>query len=181
MAAVVPFVIGGVSAYSSWRQGAYARAEYDARAAQERLRGRAQALQYKQQGIEVLRRLNENLASTVARAAAGGVDPLSGSALNLQNYAMREGMRDYNQSRDNALIATGMSEYQAQQYKAAGKAAYRSGLLSAITTIGTKAAGAMQGGTTGVSTAAPISPTPGTAGQIGGTGYLLTPAPVGVV
>ena len=140
MAAVVPFVIGGVSAYSSWREGAYARAEYDARAAQERLRGRAQALQYKQQGIEVLRRLNENLASTVARAAAGGVDPLSGSALNLQNYAMREGMRDYNQSRDNALIATGMSEYQAQQYKAAGKTAYRTGLLGTITAIGTTAA-----------------------------------------
>lgn len=136
MAAVVPFIpyiTGGIQAYSAWREGAYARAEYDARAAQEKLRGRAQALQYKQQGIEVLRRLNENLASTVARAAAGGVDPLSGSALNLQNYAMREGMRDYNQSRDNALIATGMSEYQAQQYKAAGKAAYRTGLLSAIT------------------------------------------------
>ncbi len=134
MAAVVPFIpyiTGGIQAYSAWREGAYARAEYDARAAQERLRGRAQALQYKQQGIEVLRRLNENLASTVARAAAGGVDPLSGSALNLQNYAMREGMRDYSQSRDNALIATGMAEYQAQQYKAAGKAAYRTGLLTA--------------------------------------------------
>ena len=180
MAQVVPFIIAGVSAYSTWKQGAYARAEYDARAAQEKLRGRAQALQYKQQGVEVLRRLNENLASTVARAAAGGVDPLSGSALNLQNYAMKEGMRDYNQSRDNALIATGMAEYQAKQYKAAGKAAYRSGLIGALVTVGTAAAGAMKGGTTGVDPAASISPTPGTAGQIGGTGYLLTPAPVGV-
>lgn len=162
VAAFIPYITGGISAYSAWREGAYARAEYDARAAQERLRGRAQALQYKQQGIEVLRRLNENLASTVARAAAGGVDPLSGSALNLQNYAMREGMRDYNQSRDNALIATGMSEYQAQQYKAAGKAAYRTGLLSAITTIGTTAAGAMKKPT-------PTTPTPTTT---------PTPAPV---
>ena len=73
MAQVAAFAFTAISAYSSWKQGAYARAEYDARAAQERLRGRAQALQYKQQGIEVLRRLNENLASTVARAAAGGV------------------------------------------------------------------------------------------------------------
>jgi len=134
--AAAPVIGPAVGAYSSWRQGAYARAQYDAQAAQERLRGRAQALQYKQQGIEVLRRLNENLASTVARAAAGGVDPLSGSALNLQNYAMREGMRDYNQSRDNALIATGMSEYQAQQYKAAGKSAYRSGMIGALTQAG---------------------------------------------
>jgi hypothetical protein len=130
-----PYIAAGTQAYSSWRTGALQRAEYDARAAQERLRGRAQALQYKQQGVETLRRLNENLASTVARAAAGGVDPLSGSALNLQNYAMREGARDYNQSRDNALIATGMAEYQAQQYKAAGSAAFRSGMLEAVTSL----------------------------------------------
>ena len=135
MAQVAMIVAGVLTAYSSFRGGQYARAEYDAKAAQERLRGRSQALQYKQQGINVLRQLNENLASTVARAAAGGVDPLSGSALNLQNYAMREGVRDYNQSRDNAIIATGMSEYQAQQYKAAGKAAYRSGMIQAATSL----------------------------------------------
>jgi len=130
-----PYIAAGTQAYTSWRGGALQRAQYDAQAAQERLKGRAQALQYKQQGINVLRQLNENLASTVARAAAGGVDPLSGSALNLQNYAMREGVREYNQSRDNAIIATGMSEYQAQQYKAAGKAAYRSGMIQAATSL----------------------------------------------
>ena len=76
MAQVAMIVAGVLTAYSSLRGGQYARAEYDAKAAQERLRGRSQALQYKQQGINVLRQLNENLASTVARAAAGGVDPL---------------------------------------------------------------------------------------------------------
>ena len=163
MAQVAMIIEGTLQAYSSIRGGQYARAEYDARAAQERLRGRAQALQYKQQGVETLRRLNENLASTVARAAAGGVDPLSGSALNLQNYAMREGARDYNQSRDNALIATGMAEYQAQQYKAAGSAAFRSGLLSATTTAAMTGAGAAKGSTGGtkfggVDPAAQITP-----------------------
>ena len=137
MAQVAMIVAGVLTAYSSFRGGQYARAEYDAKAAQERLRGRSQALQYKQQGINVLRQLNENLASTVARAAAGGVDPLSGSALNLQNYAMREGVRDYNQSRDNATIATGMAEYQAKQYKAAGSAAFRQGVLGAVTSAAT--------------------------------------------
>jgi hypothetical protein len=136
--AQVAMIAGGIlTAYSSFRGGQYARAEYDAKAAQERIRGRSQALQYKQQGINVLRELNENLASTVARAAAGGVDPLSGSALNLQNYAMREGVRDYNQSRDNATIATGMAEYQAKQYKAAGSAAFRQGVLGALTSAAT--------------------------------------------
>jgi len=132
-----PYIAAGTQAYTSWRGGALQRAQYDAKAAQERLRGRSQALQYKQQGINVLRQLNENLASTVARAAAGGVDPLSGSALNLQNYAMREGVRDYNQSRDNATIATGMAEYQAKQYKAAGSAAFRQGVLGALTSAAT--------------------------------------------
>jgi hypothetical protein len=143
MAQVAMIVAGTLQAYSSFRGGQYARAEYDAKAAQERLRGRSQALQYKQQGINVLRQLNENLASTVARAAAGGVDPLSGSALNLQNYAMREGVRDYNQSRDNATIATGMAEYQAKQYKAAGSAAFRQGVLGALTSAATTTYAAM--------------------------------------
>ena len=143
MAQVAMIVAGVLTAYSSIRGGQYARAEYDAKAAQERLRGRSQALQYKQQGINVLRQLNENLASTVARAAAGGVDPLSGSALNLQNYAMREGVRDYNQSRDNATIATGMAEYQAKQYKAAGSAAFRQGVLGALTSAATTTYAAM--------------------------------------
>ncbi len=152
MAQVAMIVAGVLTAYSSIRGGQYARAEYDAKAAQERLRGRSQALQYKQQGINVLRQLNENLASTVARAAAGGVDPLSGSALNLQNYAMREGVRDYNQSRDNATIATGMAEYQAKQYKAAGKAAYRQGVLKALTSAAMTTSSAM--------TPAPATTTP---------------------
>ena len=143
MAQVAMIVAGVLTAYSSFRGGQYARAEYDAKAAQERLRGRSQALQYKQQGINVLRQLNENLASTVARAAAGGVYPLSGSALNLQNYAMREGVRDYNQSRDNATIATGMAEYQAKQYKAAGSAAFRQGVLGALTSAATTTYAAM--------------------------------------
>jgi len=161
MAQVAMIVAGVLTAYSSFRGGQYARAEYDAKAAQERLRGRSQALQYKQQGINVLRQLNENLASTVARAAAGGVDPLSGSALNLQNYAMREGDRDYNQSRDNATIATGMTEYQAKQYKAAGSAAFRQGVLGAVTSLAMTGAGASKGGAKfgGVDPSAPISPT----------------------
>jgi hypothetical protein len=158
MAQVAMIVAGVLTAYSSFRGGQYARAEYDAKAAQERLRGRSQALQYKQQGINVLRQLNENLASTVARAAAGGVDPLSGSALNLQNYAMREGVRDYNQSRDNATIATGMAEYQAKQYKAAGSAAFRQGVLGALTSAATTTYEAMTPTPTTTTTTPPPAP-----------------------
>jgi len=158
MAQVAMIVAGVLTAYSSFRGGQYARAEYDAKAAQERLRGRSQALQYKQQGINVLRQLNENLASTVARAAAGGVDPLSGSALNLQNYAMREGARDYNQSRDNAIIATGMAEYQAKQYKAAGSAAFRQGVLGALTSAATTTYAAMTPAPATTTTTPPPAP-----------------------
>ena len=158
MAQVAMIVAGVLTAYSSFRGGQYARTEYDAKAAQERLRGRSQALQYKQQGINVLRQLNENLASTVARAAAGGVDPLSGSALNLQNYAMREGVRDYNQSRDNATIATGMAEYQAKQYKAAGSAAFRQGVLGALTSAATTTYAAMTPAPATTTTTPPPAP-----------------------
>ena len=60
------------------------QASYEEQAAQAELRGRSEAIAYKQKGSEALQRLNETLAAIVARAGAGNVDPTSGSAADAQ-------------------------------------------------------------------------------------------------
>ena len=90
MAAVVPvaaavLAVGSLAmsakqAKAQKQAGAMQQVIYDQRAAESRLKGRYEALEYKQRGVDALRRLNEVMAANVARAAAGGVDPVSGSA-----------------------------------------------------------------------------------------------------
>lgn len=113
----------GLQMYGIYKKGRAEKLRYNQEAAQARLRGRSQAIAYKQQGADVLRRMNENMSTIVARAAAGGVDPLSGSAQALQNYARKEGYREYNTAIDNSQLALGMADYQAEIYKKAGRTA----------------------------------------------------------
>lgn len=125
-----------VSAVGQVAAGAQQRAAYNAQAAQAQIQGRSQAIAYKQQAADVLKNLNETMGTIVARAAAGGVDPLSGSAQSLQNYAMKEGVREYNISKDNAVLAQGMAAYQADIYRQAGKTAMLSSIVEAVGTMG---------------------------------------------
>lgn len=125
--------MAGFSAFMQIRAGQAQKAMYNAQAAQARIQGRARALQAKQQGVAVLRRLNETLASTAARSTLGGgiVNTLS-----LTNYAMKEGAREYYTSRDNATIAVGQANHQAAIYKTAGKQAMLNAYGSAVGTMG---------------------------------------------
>jgi len=107
------------------------KALYNAQAAQERLKGRSQAIAYKQQGADILRGMNENIASTVAFAAANNVNPLEGSPLRLQEYATSEGVTAFNSVKDNAVLAEGMAGFQADQYVMAGNVAETTGYINA--------------------------------------------------
>lgn len=116
---------------------AFGRAEaYDGRAAVAQMQGRQRALQQRQQGVEALRRLNESLATVLAKGAAGSVDVLSGSALSLMNQNTKEGATEYNMSLDNADVELSMADYQASQYRQAGDIAMVSGVFEAAGTIG---------------------------------------------
>ena len=118
------FVIGTVlSVASTIQSGKAQKAMYDAQAAQEAIKGRSEAIKYKQQGADILRDMNETIASNVAFAGANNVDPLSGSALQLNRYAESEAMSAFAMNNDNALIAGGMSTMQQEQYTMAGKTA----------------------------------------------------------
>ncbi len=142
MAAVAPIAAplmlasSALSAYGQIRAGQAQREMYDEQAAQARMRGRSEAIAYKQQGADVLRNLNENLSAIIARSAAGGVDPTSGSAAVMQQYAMAEGIREKNIAADNALLAEGQAATQAHQYRMAGRAAQQVSFFQAAGTLG---------------------------------------------
>ena len=136
-AATAMLISAGVSAAGAIYTANQQAALYDAQAAQEKLKGRSQAIAYKQQGADILRGMNENIASTVAFAGANNIDPLSGSALRLQEYAESEGITAYTAALDNAVLAEGMAGFQADQYVMAGSIAQTSGYIDAAGSMAT--------------------------------------------
>ena len=130
-------IFSAVSAVGQLSAGAAQQEQYNAQAAQAKLKGRSEAIAYKQQGADVLKKLNENMASIVAGAAAGGVVANTGSAAGLQRYSMKEGVREFNIAKDNAVLAEGMASHQADIYRRAGRTAMLSGIVGAVGAIGT--------------------------------------------
>jgi hypothetical protein len=109
---------------------------YNEQAAEATLKGRYEALEYKQRGVDVLRRLNEVMAANIARAAAGGVDPTSGSAALINTVSEAEAVREKNIATSNAIMAEGDAGFQAYQYRVAGNIARKTGDVQAAATIG---------------------------------------------
>ena len=126
--------LAGVAIAGQVVAGAARQREYNEKASQEKLRGRSEALAYKQQGVSALARLNETLATIINNAAFGGVDPRSGSARTMQSAAMSEGIREFNLSEDNAILALGQATHQAAIYKDAGQTARTTSYLGAAET-----------------------------------------------
>lgn len=126
----------GASALGTIAAGSAQKRQYGMQAEQAELRGRAEAIGYKQKGADVLRNLNETLAAVISRSAAGGVDPTSGSAAVIQQYALSEGARESQIAQDNALLALGQASTQAGIYQSAGRSAQLSSYVSAAGTLG---------------------------------------------
>jgi hypothetical protein len=128
--------LAAVSAAGSVSAGITQQRTYNAQAEQARIQGRSQAIAYKQQGAMVLRNLNETLASTIAMAGAGGIDPTSGSARLLQDFARAEAYAEYGTALDNAVLAREGAAAQAGVYRMAGRAAFQTGVINAMGTLG---------------------------------------------
>ena len=139
MSVIGPIVsIGGKIAQAGAQRdvGRAQQASYEQQAAQAELRGRSEAIAYKQKGSEALQRLNETLAAIVARAGAGNVDPTSGSAADAQQFAMGEGIDEFNIAADNAALALGEAYTQSGIYRSAGATAKKSADVAALGSLG---------------------------------------------
>jgi len=139
MSVIGPIVsVGGKIAQAGAQRdvGRAQQASYEQQAEQAELRGRSEAIAYKQKGSEALKRLNETLAAIVARAGAGGVDPTSGSAATIQQFSMGEGIEEFNIAADNAAIALGEGYTQGGIYRSAGATAQKTADLAAMGSLG---------------------------------------------
>ena len=139
MAVIGPIVTVGSKLAAAGAQrdvGAAQRASYEQQAQAAELKGRSEAIAYKQQGADALQNLNETLSAIIARAGAGGVDPTSGSAATMQMFALSEGSREAAIAQDNAALALGEATQQAGIYRSAGRTAQLSANVSAAASIG---------------------------------------------
>ena len=170
-----------VQAAGTIQQGKATDAMYKGQAQQTLVQARSQVLQSRQEalnhredGIVVLEQMKKNAATINARAAAGSLDPFSGSLGNLMTVNLDQGFQDFTMTRDNRFIAEQnqiiiqkSAEHQAAQYRAAGKQAKRSAMFSAISSVAM--AGASYGMMGGPAAAGPTSPTLGYSGSMQNT------------
>ena len=128
---IASFAMSAISALQQVKAGQQQQAMYNQQAAQAAIQGRTQAINYKQQAADVLRRMNETLATTVARAGQFG-DAIGGSALALQKFAESEGSREFGTSIDNSQLALAGAATQASIYQQSGSIARTTGNINAI-------------------------------------------------
>ena len=111
----VMMAISTASAVADYRGKQAQAQQLEAQAKQSEIQGRVQAIAYKRQGNEVLRRMNAVIASNIARGAARGIDPFSGAIEMSNMYNRRIGIGEFQIARDNATMAKEMAKYQAGQ------------------------------------------------------------------
>lgn len=170
---VALIVMGGsalLSAYGTYQQGKAENELYKAKAADTMVQARSQIIQarqqeiaHRQEGVRVLEQVKRNQATINARAAAGSLDPFSGSIGNLMTVNLDQGFQDFTMTRDSRFISQqnqniigGTARRQAEMYRRAGRQAQRSATFQALAGLGMSAAGM-----SGVGGPMPGGPMPG--------------------
>jgi len=199
MAAALPFLAlgaAGLGAIAQLKSGQAQASGLRSQAMQTRMKAKGESLKYKQQGVAVLENILQTQSTLNARGAAGGIDPFSGSANALQQYALAQGAKENYTTMDNAIIAIRSGEMQANEYESAARSAMSQAKMGAIMTMlqgagsyamlggpGFGGAGAGAGAVAGSATGAgggTLTPFGGvTWGQGVGTGKLLPGGLVG--
>ena len=120
------------SAISSVQQGAAQGDYYRLQGSQAELQGRQNALNYNRQAYQLLER-QQRLAGTVrARAVAGGVDPLSGSPMTVEQANAYRAGNEIQILNENAQLAQSGGLAISQSFNAAASSAEEFGLMSGI-------------------------------------------------
>ena len=103
------------------------------------LKNRAETLNHKKQGIEILENTVRGMAAINARAAAGGIDAFSGSVANYAETQTKKGTVDFFASTENQQLLQAQGQIieavgasQAAQYTGAATLAKRQGYINAM-------------------------------------------------
>jgi hypothetical protein len=136
-AATAMYIAAAASAASSLASAQQQSVSMGLQAQQAELQGRQGALNYNKQANSVLDRQNQLAAMIRARAAAGGVNPDTGSAMTLQEVNAQKAGEEFNLAKVNAETSLYGGLAQSQSLQGAADSAEMFGLLSAASTAGT--------------------------------------------
>lgn len=135
------FQIAGsvLSGLAQIRQGQAQQVQYEMKARNEVIQARTDAVNYKVEGNERMRELLVAMSSSVANAAAGGLDPYGAmetkDLINLNS--MKVAGMDIRKLNLNAEMAILRGESNAQQARLAGKAAVQYATVGAVANVAT--------------------------------------------
>ena len=101
-------------------------------ARQAELQGRQNALQYNRQALQVFERQQRLAATARARAAAGGVDPFTGSPLTMQEVNAMIAGREMQIAQENAQSAIYGGLAESQILQTAARSTQRVGTMTAL-------------------------------------------------
>jgi len=135
-AAPALYAVAGLQAVTGMMAARAQAKGYAAQATMARMQGAQEALKYKQQGVQVLDNILRTQSAITARAGAGGIDPFSGSAKALNQFALARGAEELYTTREGQVIARKGGEMQAAQYMSAARSATMQGLVGAATAFG---------------------------------------------
>lgn len=136
-AATAMYIAAAASAASSLASAQQQSVSMGLQAQQAELQGRQGALNYNKQAIAVLDRQNQLNAMVRARAAAGGVNPDTGSPMTLQEANALKAGQEFELAKSNAELSLYGGLAQSQSLQAGADAAETFGFLNAASTAGT--------------------------------------------
>jgi len=136
MSAGIGLALSAVSAVGQIQAGRAQARAYQRQAEIEKLKAKRTEIQYKEQGVAVLRKLRQNLSTVTARAASGGLDPYSGTPQSIKDYGAKTGTEEFYLAQENAALALVTGDINAAQYRDAASQARRQGFYNAIGTMG---------------------------------------------
>jgi hypothetical protein len=143
----------GISTIQSGRAQAQAMR---LQATQAELQGRQNALQYNRQALQVFERQERLAATARARAAAGGVDPFTGSPLTMQQVNALTAGREMQIAQDNAQMAIYGGLAQSQSLQAAASFTQNQAIVTALTNAALQSYQASTTATPGTQAPAPV-------------------------
>tara|TARA_R100001510_G_C7607100_1_gene171824 strand:- start:496 stop:957 length:462 start_codon:yes stop_codon:yes gene_type:complete len=137
-----------LSGVAQIRQAQAQQVQYEIKARNEAIQARTDAVNYKKEGNERMRELLVAMSSSVANAAAGGLDPYGAmetkDLININSMKMA-GMdiRNLNLNAESAILR---GEANAQQARLAGDAAVRYAKVGALANVATNVGDVMATG-----------------------------------